>query len=283
MNMSPQDIQAKQFHVRFRGFDVEEVDSFLEQVAEHYLLLLEEKKALTNTVDSLTRELDSLKNDEHSFKDAIVSAQRVADEMRQKSQEQANALLIRAQDEVEELKNAAHKEIMELEYRVDELRGLQTKLRDDLRQVISSYLEQVEKSFEAPLPADSGKMEEASEAAQVDLAEEEALADLTEEEEEADLTEEELEAGPDLDDLYEKIDLGADGLGLSEDDEDYENFSAEDRTRPAQDSISIDLGDERATDSAIPDLDDEVMFTLEDPLDHDEIDVAIKENDPKNI
>jgi len=267
MTISPQDIQAKQFHVRFRGFDVEEVDSFLEQVAEHYLLLLEGKKSLTAKVESLTRQLESLKNEEHSFKDAIISAQRVADEMKQKSQEQAKALLTQAQDEVEELKNAAHQEIMELEYRVDELRGVQTKLRDDLRQVITSYLEQVEQGFETPSPDDSDKPEDTPAATPIDLPEEER----------------ESKAGPDLGDLYEKIDLGPGGLALSDEDEvDDEVFNLSDQARPAQDNDSVNLKDESGTTSAIPDLDDEVMFTLEDPLDHDEIDVAIKERDREN-
>ena len=34
MTITPQDIQSKQFHVRMRGFDVDEVDKFLEKVAE---------------------------------------------------------------------------------------------------------------------------------------------------------------------------------------------------------------------------------------------------------
>jgi len=260
MTISPQEIQAKQFHVRFRGFDVEEVDSFLEQVAEHYLLLLEEKKALAAELASLTKELDSLKNEEDSFKDAIISAQRVSDEMRQKSQEQANALLAKAQDEVEELKSAAHQEITELEYRVDELRGLQSKLRDDLRQVIASYLQQIEQNFGAPVPEGSGKQEETPAASLVDLAEEEP----------------EAEDGPDLGELYEKIDLGAGGLALADEEEpDDENFNLADSSH----SAPINLKDESGKVSAIPDLDDEVMFTLEDPLDHDEIDVAINESD----
>ncbi len=34
MKMTPMEIQQKQFRIRFRGFDVQEVDDFLEHLAD---------------------------------------------------------------------------------------------------------------------------------------------------------------------------------------------------------------------------------------------------------
>ncbi len=259
MTMSPQDIQAKQFHVRFRGFDVEEVDGFLEQVAEHYLMALEENKTLTDTVQSLTGKLDALKNEEHSFKEAIISAQRVADDMRQKSKEQASALLLKAQNEAEELKDAAHKEITELEYQVDELRGMQSKLQADLKQLVGSYLEQIEQTFDSSghqhsmtrLDAETAEVNLSSEAAV--LPDDDLVAELPVGPE-LDTPQKATEE-PELDDLYEKIDLGPDGIAL--------------------------VGESEG--GSIPDLDDDVMFTLEDPLDKDGFDVVINPSANGNV
>ena len=51
--LTPENIQNQQFHVRFRGFDVDEVDAFLEKVAEHYLLLSQENEKMAAELDSL--------------------------------------------------------------------------------------------------------------------------------------------------------------------------------------------------------------------------------------
>ncbi|NOX25247.1 MAG: DivIVA domain-containing protein [Deltaproteobacteria bacterium] len=229
--MSPKEIQAKQFHVRFRGFDVEEVDGFLEEIAEHYLLLIEEKKTLASKVELVKSELAAIKNEEHSFKDAMISAQRVADEMHQRSKQQATALLEQARKEAEELKQAARQEIAELKDRVAEMHGIKNELHEELRQIIGTYQERVEQTF----------TESQSDKAHAgDVAPDEVAVAAEE---------------PDLGDLYEKVDLGP-----------VEEPLLEKNDLPAK---TDNAG------SSIPDLDDEVMFTLEDPLDKEKIDVPI--------
>ena len=58
MILTPQDIQSQQFHVRFRGFDVEEVDTFLERVSEDLLTLMQENKQLKAKVEALTGDVE---------------------------------------------------------------------------------------------------------------------------------------------------------------------------------------------------------------------------------
>lgn len=47
MRIAPLDIQQKQFPVRFKGFDVEEVSAFLEVVREEMEDLIRDKELLT--------------------------------------------------------------------------------------------------------------------------------------------------------------------------------------------------------------------------------------------
>ena len=46
IKITPQDIIDKEFRVKFRGFDMAEVDSFLEEVAENLFKLTEENTVL---------------------------------------------------------------------------------------------------------------------------------------------------------------------------------------------------------------------------------------------
>lgn len=251
MTLMPEDIQSKQFHVRFRGFDVEEVDRFLEQVAENFLMLLEENRTLKSKIEAMTQELETFRQDESSFKSAILSAQKVGDEMKKKSRAEASRLLAQATAEVTQLKDDANREIASLETRVDQLRGMQAKIMGELRGVLNGYLDQLtDSALSAGL---GGGGEAAMPAAKPVQA---------------------VPKRPDVDQssLYEKItvdDDDDDDTWLAQAEADL--HSEEDDLRGARFSGpsigGLDFEDEPSV--TIPELDDEVMFSLEDPLDQE--------------
>lgn len=248
MTLMPEDIQSKQFHVRFRGFDVEEVDGFLEQVAENFLMLLEENRTLKAKVDAMNLEIEVFRQDESSFKNAIVSAQKVGDEMKKKSRNEANRLMAQVTAEVTQLRDEANREVAQLEGKVDLLKGMQTKIMGDLRGVLNGYLEQLNDSS---LSLGVGESREAAPAAKV-------------------VTPVAKSPGLEPSILYEKI-------TVDDEDEpwavpvDEESLPEENEVRGARFSGptigGLDYEDEPSV--SIPEMDDDIMFTLEDPLDQD--------------
>jgi len=254
MSLTPQDIQAKQFHVRFRGFDVEEVDGFLEQVAENFLMLAEENKALQFKVETLTRELEQLRKDENSFKNAMISAQNIADGMLKKSREEADQLLSQTQEEVRRHKDEAIKEITELESKVDRLRGMQGDLQNDLRAVVNSYMAMIDDPGDTQVDDDSEVIDRPEEVESISSS----LADS--------------KAGEDdVSGLYEKIELPAEhpaSQDFTEEDVDTDDelFDASVDEESEENGMSAKFDDDDI-ETPIPNLNDDIMFTLEDPLD----------------
>jgi cell division initiation protein len=59
MKITPQDIIDKEFRVKFRGFDMAEVDTFLEEVAESFFKLIEENTLLNEKVLALQQDLEN--------------------------------------------------------------------------------------------------------------------------------------------------------------------------------------------------------------------------------
>ncbi len=59
MKITPQDIIEKEFRVKFRGFDMAEVDTFLEEVAENFLKLTEENIRLNEKILALQEDMES--------------------------------------------------------------------------------------------------------------------------------------------------------------------------------------------------------------------------------
>jgi len=252
MTLMPEDIQSKQFHVRFRGFDVEEVDGFLEQIAENYLMLLEENRTLKAKVEAMSQEIEVFRQDESSFKNAILSAQKVGDEMKKKSRVEAARLFAQANTEVAQLKDEANKEIAALETRVDQLKGMQVKIMGDLRGVLNSYLEQLDDSVLNVGVVGGGNVAAAPAPAKPVAPPAPKKPDV------------------DRSPLYEKITVDDEDPWLAQAEADLHSEEAELRgARFSGPSIGgLDIEDEPSV--TIPELDDEVMFSLEDPLDHNE-------------
>ena len=50
MKITPLDIQQQQFKTKFRGFDVREVDTFLEQMADAFEAMLRENEGLSQKI-----------------------------------------------------------------------------------------------------------------------------------------------------------------------------------------------------------------------------------------
>ena len=60
MKITHQDIIDREFRVKFRGFDMAEVDTFLEEVAEKFFKLTEENNLYKETVSVLQEEIESV-------------------------------------------------------------------------------------------------------------------------------------------------------------------------------------------------------------------------------
>lgn len=258
MTLMPEDIQSKQFHVRFRGFDVEEVDGFLEQVAENLLMLIEENRTLKAKVETMAQDLVVFKQDESSFKNAILSAQKVVDEMKKKSRTEANRLLMQANAEVTQLKDEANREIAALEERVDQLKGVEARLMADLRSVLHSYLDQL--ADPRGLAVDEGRAGQ-QDAPAVEVKKAKPVSKKPE-----------VEVAPEESPLYEKITVGEDDTWLAQAEADLQSVEEEEEeelpdSRFAGPAVSgLDLEEDEPS-VTIPDLDDDIMFTLDDPLD----------------
>jgi len=115
MRISPHDIRQQQFTVRmFRGFDPQEVDAFLENVADDYETLLRDSQLLREQVAAQEERSRGVVELERVLQDTLVTTQRLADDLK-----------AAAKREAEEIRTAARHEA-ELIVREAELRGDKT-------------------------------------------------------------------------------------------------------------------------------------------------------------
>jgi cell division initiation protein len=247
MSLTAEDIQTKQFHVRFRGFDIEEVDTFLERIAENFALLNDDKRLLKEQVEKLEMEINRFLSQEKTFHHAIISAQKIADEMQEKSRREAEARLAAVQEEVERLRKELTLEKKMLEQEIAVLQENKKKVKEELRAYLQknlAWLEQdliLEENRPAALQPETG----AGRSRQAEATIERKAAVVN-----------------DLDDLYEKIELPG-GLHLTDPQADREDHFA----AGLEESPLTAADKEEKENLTIPDLEGDMLFSLEDPLD----------------
>ncbi len=280
MTLDPEDIQNKEFNVRFRGFDADEVDQFLEEVAEHYLLLQVEKKKYKEQVGRMTEEMVQLKEEQKSFQKAFLAAQKIAEEMQEKARRETEEMLEAAREEIDRMRAGAEEERRDLEEGVERLKGEKAGIINELRQFLQAHIERLDSGepLVDPVLPDIDKVEETT---GVDTAGEEALP----EEKSGDSAEADEIADDDLDELYQKIDLPDIDDSLAGDGLEQEPDEAEkDIPSTLFDSISAPLDEDKEEQGpAIPDLDGDMLFRLEDPLEEMNEPAVVLDDEEKKV
>ena len=111
MDLTAIDVQQKTFRERFRGFDPEDVEDFLERVVETlrgYELKLREQQ---DELEVLKQDLAGTKEAEEAIKRTYITAQRTSQEMVAEAQEKVNRVLDKAKGEAEGMVSAARADV----------------------------------------------------------------------------------------------------------------------------------------------------------------------------
>ncbi len=92
--LTPQQIDQVYFGtVKFGGYDKQDVDQFLGQLADDYVTLYKENALLKSKMKVLVSKLEEYRSNESSMKDAIVNAQKTCDEMVKAAEEKCAKML----------------------------------------------------------------------------------------------------------------------------------------------------------------------------------------------
>lgn len=98
MDLTARDIHEKQFHDAWRGYNQEEVDDFLDRVAEVLDRVQRENAALQTRVNELDSAVSASRDTEEMLKKTLVSAQQAAEEAISTAKAKASDLITEAED-----------------------------------------------------------------------------------------------------------------------------------------------------------------------------------------
>jgi len=113
MKITPLDIQQMVFRVKLRGYDREEVNRFLEEVAQTVESLNRDNAALRERVAFLEQQVAELKRTETMLSNTLVSAQSLADNVKRSAQRDADLIVKEAELKSGEVCRQARVELAE--------------------------------------------------------------------------------------------------------------------------------------------------------------------------
>ena len=99
---TPLDIENKKFQKQMmNGYNVDEVDDFLDELTIEYEKLYKENAELRNQVESSKKDLEQYKSIEKTLQNTLLMAQKSADDIKKVAEQEAEQIVKNAQDKVQ--------------------------------------------------------------------------------------------------------------------------------------------------------------------------------------
>ena len=138
MRITPLDVRGHRFAVRMRGYDKEEVQSFLNFVSEEFEKVVSEASRLREEAMQLKASLGDLTERERILKETLFTAQKLSEDMKEEAKKEGRLVMREAELRGQKLVDQAQKRVSQLE---DSMRGLRLE-RDSFERRLRSLLDQ---------------------------------------------------------------------------------------------------------------------------------------------
>lgn len=151
---TPQQIEQVCFAKKtFGGYDMEQVDAFLEPLTEDYVTLYKENALLKSKMRVLVNKLEEYRKNEAAMKDAVLNAQRTCDNMVREAEIKCAAMLNEANNAAAQAGVRADSLVEAEQARLEEARAKAASKIDEIEDQLRSCLQALERIKNANRPA----------------------------------------------------------------------------------------------------------------------------------
>src|SRR3712207_899866 len=155
MPIRPIDIRRKEFKNGFRGYEANQVDDFLDAVADEFERNYTENQRLREEVSSLRDRLQQFEDLEGSIRAALVHAEQASNDLRRAATQEADGLKQSAQREadftIREAQSRSHQMLADTSARIervqdsyDALQEAKRSFANDFRHLLKTYTEMMD-------------------------------------------------------------------------------------------------------------------------------------------
>ena len=166
--LTPQEVSERAFQkASFGGYNMAQVDEFLDILTGDYSALFNENAVLKNKMKVLVDKVEEYRSTEEAMRKALLAAQRMADELVKEAEEKKDQMLAQTEKDAEKRKEDLAKELEAEEYRLKKAQEETASFVERVRALHAQEAEYLSRLEElcpaAPAPAQDPVAEKASE------------------------------------------------------------------------------------------------------------------------
>ena len=141
MKLTAMDINNKEFKRGLRGYSVEEVDEFLDQVVENYEELYKENSRLKESLSRVNEKLEHYEKLEATIQNTLLLAQNAADQAKESSEKQAELIIGNANETAQRILDKAHGDVISINDEYEKVKQEFVKFRAKFRNFMNAQTE----------------------------------------------------------------------------------------------------------------------------------------------
>ena len=141
MKLTAMDINNKEFKRGLRGYSVEEVDEFLDQVVENYEELYKENSRLKESLSRVNEKLEHYEKLEATIQNTLLLAQNAADQAKESSEKQAELIIGNANETAQRILDKAHGDVISINDEYEKVKEEFIKFRAKFRGFMNTQLQ----------------------------------------------------------------------------------------------------------------------------------------------
>lgn len=143
MPLTPLDIHNKKFAKKFKGYDEDEVNEFLDQVIKDYELSIRESTDYKAQVKTLDEKLGHFQNIENTLNRSILVAQETAEEVKANARKESKLIIKEAEKNADRIINEALSKSRQVYIEIEELKKQGKVFRTRLRMLVEAQLDMI--------------------------------------------------------------------------------------------------------------------------------------------
>ena len=140
MAIRPVDIRRKEFKNALRGYDANQVDDFLDEVADEFERTFAENQRMSEEITTLQERLQQFEDLESSIREALVHAQQTARDLRRNAGKEAELIVREAKEQSHRILADSSSRIERVQESYEVLRKAKQDFSNDFRHLLKSYL-----------------------------------------------------------------------------------------------------------------------------------------------
>ena len=140
MSLTPSEILHKEFNTKFRGYDSDEVNDFLDIIVVEFEKLTKSNNEMMTEIADMEDKLNYFKQLQDSLNNSIMVAQEAAERLKQNARKEAELILYEADREAERILEDANNRSKTIVSETEHLHQYSLNFRDRLRNMVEAQL-----------------------------------------------------------------------------------------------------------------------------------------------